>query len=93
LLSALILGDPQREISMEGKEITFTKEFTGVNRFRVSSTRPRVVFTLILPMKPLEAVSQVYKHTNLMRAEDFRLPPPSWAFGYHIPLIRSNSEL
>ena len=24
LLSALILGDPQREISMEGKEITFT---------------------------------------------------------------------
>ena len=76
---------------MEGKEITYSHPEEGLNldRFTIESTRHHVQFKLIFGLNPVDTVKKVYEHTQLMKTEAPRLPPPSWAFGYHIPLSRS----
>lgn len=89
LLTAMIIGDPQNEFSMEGKEITYSRPVEGLDRFTLESTRHRVQFKLVFGLNPVDTVEKVFEHTQLMKTEAPRLPPPSWAFGYHIPLSRS----
>jgi hypothetical protein len=42
ILTAMIIGDPQNMIGMEGKEITYTRPVEGVDRFTIESIRHAV---------------------------------------------------
>ena len=87
LLTGVLIGDPQNEVSMEGKEITYTSPVDGYDRFTIESTRHRLMLKVVFGLSPVETVEKVYEHTQLMSTEAPRLPPPAWAFGYHIPLM------
>ena len=87
----MIIGDPQTEFSMEGKEITYSRPVEGLDRFTIESTFHRV--KLVFGLNPVDTIEKVFGHTQLMKTEAFRLPPPSWAFGYHIPLLRSRNTI
>lgn len=78
---------------MEGKEITYSRPVEGLDRFTIESTRHRVQFKLVFGLNPVETIEKVYEHTQLIKTEAPRLPPPSWAFGYHIPLSRVNNTV
>ena len=77
---------------MEGKEITYTNPVKGVDRFTIASIRHDIQYRLIFGQSPMKTVEEVFEHTQLMKTEAPRLPPPSWTFGYHMPLIDDRVE-
>jgi hypothetical protein len=78
---------------MEGKEITYNQVYgSGIDVFSVTSSRRDFMLTLIFGLSPMKTVEKVFELTNLMKDEAPRLPPPAWAFGYHMPLIEDRTE-